>query len=126
MPGLDVTDAVSESSFQDSFTVERRAEGMSKGRASTSMTTFRPNGVVAPAGNNDLERLPDDQRMMKTLVVVTQFRLRGPAPGFQPDVIVWEGDRFVVAQVEDFSGYGQGFIKAICTSMDSVDQPPHE
>lgn len=127
MPGLDVSDAVLESEFQDTFTVERRTETIStKGRSQTTAETFRQIGVVYPAGPNDLERLPEEQHMRKTIVICTGFRLRGPSPGFQADVVDWNGDRFVVANVEDFSGFGQGFVSAICQSIDYVDEPPSE
>lgn len=125
MPGLDVSDALLETEMQDIIVVERRADTITdKGRSNPVSQTFRQSAVVAPASPNDLERLPEQQHMRKTIVVITNFRLQGPSPGFQADVVNWKGDRFVVTLVDDFSAYGQGFINAICTSMDYVDQPP--
>lgn len=127
MPGLDVSDALMEVELQDCFTVERRKETITtKGRSQTALQTFRQQGCVYAATPNDLRRLPDEQHMMKTIVVVTEFRLQGPSPGFQADVVDWNGNRYLVRDVEDFSGFGQGFVSAICTSMDFVDEPPHE
>ncbi len=64
--------------------------------------------------------------MGRNLVIVTKFRLRGPAKDgstqYQPDLITWEGDSYVVKTIDPYPQYGAGFIQAIVGSMDSVDQ----
>jgi hypothetical protein len=64
----------------------------------------------------------------KALTVITQYRLRGESEStgteFQPDLVVWHGDSFLVKHVEDWSAFGPGFILAVCISIDVVDTPP--
>lgn len=125
----DVSDGVLEVSFQDTFDVARRLDNVDqKGRTNISEQLFpRVQGVVTPTGDNDLKRLREDQRAGKSILVVTNFRLQGPAPGMQPDAVAWpsgSSERFVVAHLEDFSRYGQGFVSAICVDMSVVQAPP--
>ncbi len=55
------------------------------------------------------------------LCVVTKFRLRGPTPGYQPDIIVWYGNEFIVKQLDPYPQYGQGFMQAIVGSVKHID-----
>lgn len=66
--------------------------------------------------------------MTKSVVVITRFALRGVSKdsndnkSYTPDIVKWNNDFFVVIHVEDWSNYARGFVKATCTSIDSVDQ----
>lgn len=126
MPFLDVTDVVLDPMLADRVTVNRRAESISNsGRASVTPQVFsNVVGVVTMASPNDLQRLPDDQRTGRNISFITKFKLRGTAPGFQPDTIVWLGDEFVVKVVEPYTRFGAGFVQAIAGSMNFQDAPP--
>ena len=125
MPVLDLSDALLEPTFQDYFTVQRRMETVSNGGLSTvKRSSFAANGVITMASGNELDREPEEQHQGKSIHIVTRARLTGVAPGFQPDIIVWHGDNFIVRKVEDYSGYGRGWLQVECTSVDFVDQAP--
>jgi galactose-6-phosphate isomerase len=130
MSQLDFSAVLTDPLFLDYYTVMRRSQVIStSGIASTNnVTTPNVAGVVYPSEPNDLQRLPDDQVMSKTLTIITNFALYGEAEAagteYQPDLVDWNGDSFVVRLIEDWSNYGTGFIKAICTSIDLVDSPP--
>jgi hypothetical protein len=66
-------------------------------------------GTVTIAGANDLQRLPEDQRQLKTIVITTPFRFQGSRHGEQPDIVRWHGEDYVVLDVEDYTGFGHGF-----------------
>lgn len=124
-PQLDVTEIIGDPDFAESFTVLRRSESVNQyGQSVVTSQNLNAVGVVCQAGPNDLERLDDNQRMGRHISVVTMFRLRGPASGYQPDVILWNGNNFVVQQIDDYANFGQGFIEAIAGSMDSMDVAP--
>lgn len=133
MPMLDVSAVLTSPMLMDTFLVNRRTQTVNNfGIASTTIQPF-PGlfGVVYPSNENELKRLPDLQVQEKAITVITRFALRGeaetsanPAVSFQPDIVVWGGDNFVVRKIEDWSQYGPGFILAICTSIDLVDAPP--
>jgi galactose-6-phosphate isomerase len=131
MPRLDVTDVLLDPDFCETLTVLRRAEGVSsKGRVTTTETTITPApvGVVIAQSDQPIQRGPDQQNLPRLIEIHTPFRLRSaskdPISGavYQPDIIVWGGDRFVVNKTMDFSRYGRGFIQADCSSQDLIDQ----
>jgi galactose-6-phosphate isomerase len=132
MPDLDVTDIILDPDFCETLIVKRREENLVKGRSTLTVTVIDPApvGVVLPVDDQPLVRGPDQQNLPRLLEVHTPFRLRGAAkdPGtgkqYQPDIITWNGDDFVVNKVQDYSRFGQGFIQADCSSVDSIDNAP--
>ena len=130
MPTIDMSDALNEASFQDTFTVIQRQQTVGSNGIGALVPTNFPNvsGAIYPSDQNDLERLPDYSLQMKAFTVFTQFALRGESEAegeeFEPDILIWNGDSFLVRTIEDYSNYGAGFVKAICTSTDYVDEPP--
>jgi hypothetical protein len=124
MPTLDVSEAF-DISFMDDFTVLRRVETINqRGRLVYGEQRFGATGVVVPTSPNDLQRLPDYQYMNKAISIYTQCQLQGPSPGYQPDEILWHGSQYIVRAVDDYAGYGRGFLMCICLSIDHVDPAP--
>jgi hypothetical protein len=128
-PLVNILLAITSPMFADTFTVIRRQQTVGdNGRVTFNPTTF-PNlhGTVYPSSKNDLERFPNLQVMGKALSVVTRFALRGESEvtgtDFAPDIVQWHGDNFVVMDLQDYSSWGNGFILAICQSMDLKDVP---
>jgi len=133
MPMINVSVALTSPMLVDTFTVKRRVQTVgTNGRATTTNTpTTGVSGVVYPSDNNDLQRLGDMQVTGKAITVITQFALRGeseesgtPEVQFQPDIVTWHGNSFVVKHLEDWGAFGPGFVLAVCTSIDIVDAPP--
>ncbi len=122
---LDFSEVILDADLCDTIVVKRRAEAVNtSGRPVFTTQTFNDVvAVVTSAGKNDLERLPEDQRMGRNLCIVTNFKLRGPAPGYQPDLITWYGDDFIVKQLDPYPQFGTGFVQAIVGSIDTIDQP---
>lgn len=130
MPFLDVSDAF-DVDTDDTISVIRRQQVIStKGRGTTSDT--RTDGVVAtvcPASGSQLERLADYDAAKKYISVVTIFRLQLQSTGaagvtFKNDQVIWGGSTFEVVTLDDASRYGQGFVEAICASIDYQEAPP--
>lgn len=126
MPDLDVDDIMLDPDFCEPLTVKRRAEVLVKGRPTGSATTISPApfGVVIAQDDSPMIRGPDQQSLPQLIEVHTPFRLRGASTGYQPDLVTWNGADYVVNKVMNFSKYGQGFIKAQCSSVASTEPPP--
>lgn len=130
MPMMDISVALTNPYTLDVFDVLRREEQVgTKGSVIVLPTTIKAvPGVVHPAGAQDLERLSDDQRARKTIAVITKFALRGDSQedgqNYQPDYVVWQGNNYVVMDVEDYSQYGPGFIKVLASITDMVATAP--
>ena len=129
MPTLDVTDAF-DNSFWDTIVVIRRMAYINNfGRVATKDTSMSALAVVTAASPVDLQRVPEWGLMHKTISIYTPFRIQGPATDeagniTHPDDILWRNSLFIVNFLEDYSGYGRGFVHAVATSKGNVDYPP--
>lgn len=128
MPYLDVSSVLSDPMIADRVKVTRQKEVVgTNGRVSIVPEVFPiVVGVMTSAGPNDLERVPEAQRMGRVMSFVTKFRLRGPSPGYQPDTIDWAGDTYLVVTVDPYPRYGAGFVQSIIASTDIIDKPTPE
>lgn len=131
MPIHDVSEAF-DATFWDTIMVIRRRQFVDQyGRVSVTNQQFTMLAVVVAASPNDLQRVPNYQQMGKAISIYSiSPRLQGPALMYgsgeetQPDQIVWHGSLYVVKLLEDFSGYGRGFIHTIAESVQAVDPAP--
>lgn len=126
MANVDVSEVLLDPDLCDRFDVTRRAEVMgADGRASVVGTVFSGViGVVVASSPSGMERRDDGQMLSHTATVVTKFRLRGPAPGFQPDQITIDGTTFTVLDILPFSRFGAGFVEATAEAMSAAAAPP--
>ena len=126
---IDVSEVLLSPDMADSFQVTRRPEVVVAGRSTVpNPVTTDQIGVVTMASPNDLLRLEDNDRMDRTISIVTKARLQGPAQvagtNFKPDLVVWRGDTYVVKSCEPYPQFGAGFVQALAGSWDSVDEAP--
>ncbi len=118
MPTIDVCDIILDGDFAESFTVTRRAETVNTyGESTVTETSTTAYGVVQPDTGADTVRGADGQLQPSTITVHTPYRLIGPASGYQPDVVTWQGQPFIVSKINNFSQYGRGFIAAKCEAI---------
>ena len=125
MPSVDVSDVLFDPDLADIFDVVRQTEVVNDQGRSVVQSTRMCNivGVITATAPADLQRRDDGQMMPQKISVVTVFRLRGPAPGFQPDQIVYGGTTFTVTEILPFSRFGKGFVEALATSMNAINLP---
>jgi hypothetical protein len=131
MPLMDVSEALNNPYTLDYFDVIRRAQLVN---TSGEVGIPQPQifsqvaGVVAPDNAPRLQRNPEAQIAGKILLVYTTFALRGQTQDgvpqdYQPDLVIWGGNQFIVVSVDDYSRYGTGFVKAVCDMMDMNAMP---
>jgi len=130
MPFHDVNDAF-DPSFWDNVTVVRRVIAVDQhGRNSVTETSMSTRAVVTAAGPNDLQRLPEEEYFNKAIEVYSPFRFQGTSTDelgnvvTHPDHIYWHGSVYVVRALDDYAGYGRGFVHVIAVSINAVDPPP--
>lgn len=125
MPFIDVTDILMDPDFADTINLVRRAETINGyGESVVAETVTAISAVVTAGSQPKMERAPEGQRQPNTLTVHTTTRLVAPADGHQPDMIEYNGRRFVVVKVYDWSRYGAGFFAAECSSVDYLETSP--
>jgi hypothetical protein len=113
--------------FAEKFSIIRRAETVNaQGRTViTPVTTINNVGVVTM--NEDIENIrnafPEMEFATRVISVVTRKKLQAAVTGYQPDLVAWRGDNYLVQRVSPYPQFGDGFYEAICTSIDLVDAP---
>lgn len=126
MPTVDVNDVFGPD-VCDTIVVVRRSQTMVKGRAViTEKNLGSVQAVIGPIGPDDLQRLPEGEYFNKAIQIITPFRLQGVAKDelgndMLPDHVLWHGSVYVIQTLDDFAGYGRGFISATATSISTVD-----
>lgn len=128
MADIDLSEVLASNMLSDNFEVWRRTEGVdSNGRVqATVMARYQTYGVVVPSSPDNLDRGADQQYTSKALSITTPFRLRASTPSYQPDLVYWHGNLFLVVSVGDYTSFGPGFIVATAQSIDRQDYPPQE
>ena len=116
MPDLDVSDILLDPDFAETITVNRTTQVVSSlGVVSNTITAYSKVAVVTIGPLHDVLRTPDYELANNIITVhIRGFRLIGPEPGYQPDVVVWGGDNYVVKKSYNWSHYGAGFTAAEC------------
>lgn len=129
MPFLDVAEILVDPDFCQAVDVLRRAQDVNDyGEVGSTIARLSMIAVITSDSSN-LSIGTDEQNMPRRIVVVTQFRLRGPAQvasgeAYLPDIVTWKGGQWEVDSVDDYSDYGIGFVQATCSSAKNLDFPP--
>jgi len=122
-PVHDVNDAF-DSSFWDNIIVIRRTVVMDNfGRNSVVEKPITTRAVVTAAGPNELQRVPEEEYFNKAIDVYSPFRFQGTSSDelgnvvTHPDHIHWHGSVYVVRTLDDYAGYGRGFVHVVAVSI---------
>jgi len=121
MAQIDVSDITLDPYLAgNSFTVIRRLEITNNFGESTLTTQTLPAvGAVYPTGDNSMLREEALSTQSDTITVVTRFALRGPGKDeigkvYQPDIVLWEGNHYLVRIVNHFNT----FYECECIAID--------
>jgi hypothetical protein len=132
MPQLEALDAM-DVSMLEQFRIQRRIETIdATGDQNFTTQYLTARGVITLGTPNDETRDPDFTFGQKNIEVVTRIRLRSVAETinnitYQPDIVLWRSDSYLVRTVEDRSAFGPGWVVCECSSQDLADDPPqHE
>lgn len=132
MPFIDVSDIINDVFISgERFNVIRRSDTVGiNGETTIGSAPLCGIGQITPTGDNSMLREEAFTTDQKTIQVITTFKLRGPAKdkytqqNYQPDIVVWNGDNYLVRTLQDYSKYGAGMVVAECSSIDYVDNAP--
>ncbi len=120
---LDFSEVLLDPDFTDRFSVVRRKEIVSQqGRVGTEDKIFANLlGVVTMASPNDLKRLPDYQFNTRVISIVARFPFRGESTGYQPDIINWRADKYLIIYIDLYPQFGTGFYQILAESIQTTD-----
>ncbi len=123
MANIDVSELLLDPDFVDAFTVVRTAVVVGSNGIAAQTETQIPGvlGSVQPAGGTTLANLPEATRAEGVKEVWTQFALRGPVEGGEPDRILWQGKRLIVFKSDEYGHFGSGYYHAVLTIEGTTD-----
>lgn len=114
---LDVTEVLLDPDFMDMGLVCKRYTQTvgDNGRAVNAETSTPFAGVVTSDKGDILERIAGGERKKGSITIHTMFRLTaGDGEEIIADVVTWQGRDYTVANVNDYSHFGRGFVAASC------------
>lgn len=113
---LDVTDILLDPDFvDDSMVCESNTQTMSSGGIATNTPQLTPFSGVVTQGNGDImKRQPDGSRIAGSILIITKFNLTDGLAGRDADIVQWNGRRYTVSAVNNYTTYGAGFVEAVC------------
>lgn len=116
MARLDVTEILTDPDFVDRGLIcERSIQSVgTDGLAVNTTKSIKFMGVVTSDSGDILERMPGVERIKGSITIHSKFRLNDGAPGQTADVVQWQGRRYTVSNVNDYSHFGRGFVTATC------------
>jgi hypothetical protein len=116
VPNLDVTDLLLDPDFATAGLICLRSQEVvgQDGVAVQTPAQQTFTGVVTAGKGAVLDRLDGASRTRDSILIHTTFRLRVSAAGYAADVVIWQGNRYTVSQVNDYSTFGRGFVAATC------------
>lgn len=108
---INVSRIVNDYRFSQSFKVFRKSGEWVKGRFVQSESEIILNGVIAPAKPKEIEMIPEGDRIGGEISIYTTNKLDvtralGNGEKGTSDEIEWQGERYKLYQVNDYSQYG--------------------
>lgn len=117
MAQLDVTEILLDPDFMDTGLVCKRSIQTigDFGRAVNTVTSTPFAGVVTSDKGDILERIAGGERKKGSITIHTMFRLTaGSGEDSIADIVTWQGRDYTVANVNDYSHFGRGFVAVSC------------
>lgn len=125
MPRIDVSELMTDPDFAGRYPVRRSTSVVGEdGRARAQIADLDFVGSVQPASSSALKRLPDGAVLSGAIMVFTKFILTEGSidNALDADVVMFKGLPYTVMAVDDWSEWGQGFVRAVCTLSANVRQ----
>ena len=88
------------------------------------ITDMETVGVVTIGSLRDNPQEADQQHAENWITVHSVDRLIGVANGYQPDLVFYQGQTYIVRKPYNWSRYGAGFYAAECELQDLVAEAP--
>lgn len=120
MPFLDVTDVLFDPDFCDtSLVCHRQIQTRDADNFPVNTVQDLPfSGVVTVDRALEAKRMAAGQNINGAILIVTTFRLTQGQPGFDADVVAYNGREYRVTFVDPYTSYGAGFVQAHCELVD--------
>lgn len=112
---IDVTDLLTDPDFVGPILhISRIPRINSLGEQVLVECTAKTVGSVQPIDSAKIERIPEAQRVTNMMTFFMKGKIVTSLPGKYSDILVFEGQRYQVKTVDDWSSWGAGFCEGMC------------
>lgn len=122
---LNVARVARSSWFKNPFTVVRRRQDVDvNGVPQTTVVSVETvSGIVTPTGSNSLTRADAYATQMQSIQIITTFRLRtasldSAGVNWMSDIAIYGGVSYVVNTSDEYSQFGEGWLRCDCIATD--------
>lgn len=131
MPYIDVTDVLVslDIACQEFYVLRRRETVNEHGESVKDVETIGPlTGACQPLGDNSMVREEAYTTQNNGLSVWSTFRMYSTSrtndgTTYQPDLILYDGNTYLVKTLNDWTAWGAGFTQADCIAFAYVPAP---
>ena len=117
MAQIDVTDLLLDPEFCDVMSVVTRVPTVDvHGENSLAETTLVTVGSVQPASGRTINRLPEEFRVANVSEFWFKGKIVASEPGKYSSILVFNGQRYQVQTVMDWSNFGAGWSEGTCVA----------
>jgi Na+/citrate or Na+/malate symporter len=94
--------------------VSRKTVQNSYGENILTDCTANTVGSVQPISTKDIQKIPEAMRIANMLTFFIKGTIVASAPGKYSDILIFQGQRFQVMTVNDWSAWGAGYCEGMC------------
>ena len=113
---IDVSRLITDPDFCEPFTIRRRIGYWEAGRFVSMPEDTAVTGIVEPTNGDDLEQLPEGDRVSGMMTFYTKQPVYLSRDKRQSDEIIWRGKTYKAQHILDWSRHG--FYKVIASYVE--------
>lgn len=115
MGQIDVSDILADPELVDALTIIRRTPTVNNfGQNILSERSEPTFGCVQPASGKTLQRLPEALRIANVSSFWVKGQIISDGSCQYPDVILYQGSRYTVQIIFDYTNWGDGWCEGTC------------
>lgn len=117
MAEIDVTELLEDPDFTDPLILIHRAASVNNyGENVLVETEVETYGSVQPASGKTVQRLPEALRNENIFSFWLKGEIKSDGTAVYPDLIYFNGKRYQVKNVFDWTNWGEGFSEGVCVA----------
>lgn len=117
MAQIDVSELMSDADFVDKIQVITRTPWVDNfGVNHMGEIAIDSVGSVQPANFKTVQKLPEAMRVANVSSFWFKGKIVASAPGLYSSILVFNGQRYQVQTVADWSNFGEGYTEGTCVA----------
>lgn len=115
---ISLAEIVADPDFAQTYTINRSSGVFQLGKFVGTTTPLPSYGIIKPAKANELEQIPEGDRITGAITVHSTDQIFETNQGGLSDTVNWSGQNYKVSKVWPWNDFG--YWKALLTRMSGV------